>query len=247
MPPSPEIHWNLQRFDEVDSTNRIASAEVLSRWNTGQSAEGIVIIAQRQNGGRGQHGRRWESPPGGLYLSAVLENVRADVRDRTALLAGVATVEAMEKLLPLQIRWPNDVVTHSGKKLAGILCEAISQGDRWAVVVGIGVNVQTQIADLPPDLQSIATSLVAEGVNVPIDALARDILQQLGQYARMSLPSIVAQVRAYDALRGKTIDVSDGPKKIAGTASGIADGGGLIVETGQKQLIVERGTVQIKN
>src|SRR4051794_10784729 len=124
MQNSLEVKWNLQQLDEVDSTNRLAAAEVMERWNGGGSAEGIAILARQQTAGRGQHGRRWESAEGGLYLSAVLENVHADVRNRMALAAGIAVIAELEPLLRLQIRWPNDIVTPAGKKMAGILCEA---------------------------------------------------------------------------------------------------------------------------
>jgi BirA family biotin operon repressor/biotin-[acetyl-CoA-carboxylase] ligase len=246
VPPTSEIQWKLRQLDEVDSTNRIAAAEVLDRWNSGQSAEGIAIVARRQSGGRGQHGRRWESPPGGLYLSAVLENVRLEVRHRTALLAGVAVVEALEKWLPLRIRWPNDVVTREGKKLAGILCEALSQGDKWAVIVGIGVNVQTRMEDLPADLRGAATSLDAEKAVISVESVAAAILGHLSACAHRPLREIVEKVQARDALRGKRIELDDGTQVQTGVAAGISESGALKVELpGGGRQIFERGSVRV--
>lgn len=241
--PRPAIQWELQRLEEIDSTNRIAAEQTLQRWSAGRSAEGIAILAQRQTHGRGQHGRRWESPPGGLYLSAVLENTPVELRERMALVAGVAVAQATQGVLPLQIRWPNDLVTATGKKVAGILCEAIAQGNRWAVIVGIGVNVQARMQDFPAELQAAATSLALEGTSLSIDTLAKNILEQLEACSSASLPHIITQVRARDWLLGRNIELQDGDTSLAGTAAGITDLGSMLLQTATGIRALERGRV----
>lgn len=241
--PRPAIQWELQRLEEIDSTNRIAAEQTLQRWSAGRSAEGIAILAQRQTHGRGQHGRRWESPPGGLYLSAVLENTPVELRERMALAAGVAVAQATQGVLPLQIRWPNDLVTATGKKVAGILCEAIAQGNRWAVIVGIGVNVQARMQDFPAELQAAATSLALEGTSLSIDTLAKNILEQLEACSSASLPHIITQVRARDWLLGRNIELQDGDTSLAGTAAGITDLGSMLLQTATGIRALERGRV----
>ena len=150
--------WRVERVGEVDSTNRVAAERVLARWEAGESVAGMVIVAERQSAGRGQHGRRWESPAGGMYLSAVVELIPAEARAVLALVVGVAVAEAINA----RIRWPNDLVI-GDKKVGGILCESLAQGARWTAVIGIGINVNTEVQALPPEIQSRATSLAGAG------------------------------------------------------------------------------------
>ena len=228
-----EIAWEWEELDETDSTNRVALGRVMERWGAGRSAAGIVVTARRQTSGRGQHGRRWESPAGGLYLSAVLQDVPVALRERLALAVGVCVVEAVESLgaKGLLIRWPNDVVVASGDgllKLGGILCEAVAQGDRWAVVVGVGVNVAG--ADLPPVLG--ATSLEALGVGAVPREVGEAIAARLGTLVGFSLGDVIAQVRQRDALRGRGVRLHDAGVVTEGVGGGIDDTGRLVVDLG---------------
>jgi BirA family biotin operon repressor/biotin-[acetyl-CoA-carboxylase] ligase len=135
---------------------------------------GLVVAADAQTAGRGRLGRTWHSPAGdNLYFSVLLRPSRpaADIPPLT-LLAGAAVAEA---LLPLgvtpRLKWPNDVelVDAGGarRKLAGILTEMASAGDRVEhVVVGIGINVNT--GDFPPEIAERATSL-RRALGHPVD------------------------------------------------------------------------------
>jgi BirA family transcriptional regulator, biotin operon repressor / biotin---[acetyl-CoA-carboxylase] ligase len=234
--PSP-IQWQTEALDQTDSTNRVAADRVRACWDRGQSAEGLVILAARQTAGRGQHGRTWESPPGGLYLSAVVENVPMDggVRERLALLAGVAVAQAFDALTgapAAQIRWPNDLML-ADKKVAGILCEALAQGTRWAAIIGIGVNVSTPVRDLPPNLQATATSLQDfDGQSRTPRRVAEAILSRLNFWLpqlHCGLSPIIELVRERDALIGRRLRFASGGDVFDATAAGIDDQGRLLL------------------
>ena len=129
-------------FPELASTNDTAAALAESG-----AADGTTVIADRQNAGRGRHGRVWDSPPGvGLYASVVLRGSQSPV---VTLLAGVAVAEAVQGVAraAVELKWPNDVVApHAGaptrRKLAGILTEALpgAAGRDAAAVLGISVR-----------------------------------------------------------------------------------------------------------
>ena len=235
--------WQIEWHDELDSTNRVAVARVLELWAQEKSADGFVIAARRQTAGRGQHGRIWASPAGGLYMSAVVETVPSQVRDRLALVAGVAVTEA---LVPgagssPQIRWPNDVLLN-GKKVAGILCEAVSQGQRWATVIGIGININTQRADLPRELQNSSTSLREwDGKSRNIEAFALLVLaclhDQLSLVRSQGLAPIIARVRCFDALGGQPVRLLHRGTVVEGIGAGISYEGAL-------NLQMTNGTIQ---
>jgi BirA family biotin operon repressor/biotin-[acetyl-CoA-carboxylase] ligase len=124
------MSWQLEDFEEVESTNSLAANR--GPWT--------VIRARRQSGGRGTHGRRWVSGEGGLWMSAVLP-LDETVRDvgTLPLLAGMGLCEICRELggRDVRLRWPNDLMI-GGLKVAGILLDRSANGK---VVVGIGVNL----------------------------------------------------------------------------------------------------------
>ena len=149
--------WSEVRVVErTGSTN----ADLLARARA--LCPGAVLVAEAQDGGRGRHGRAWESPPrAGLLLSAAVEpRVPPDRWGWLPLLSGVAVVRAVAAATGVRgcLKWPNDVLV-GDRKLGGILCEA-SAGPAPLVVVGIGLNVSLAAAELPVPT---ATSLHLEG------------------------------------------------------------------------------------
>jgi BirA family biotin operon repressor/biotin-[acetyl-CoA-carboxylase] ligase len=143
---------------DTDSTNRLAAA--LARRG---APHGSLVVAETQTAGRGRWTRRWESPPGGLYLSVVLrpraeENV---LPSHFPIVAAVAAAEALERAASVVVRlsWPNDLYV-GRRKVGGILSESSFSGTRLDfAVVGIGINVNQTAADFAPEVASRATSL----------------------------------------------------------------------------------------
>lgn len=106
-----------------------------------------MVVARRQRYGRGQQGRTWQSPAGGLWLSAAFPwpgDPAAAAAPSLAMALGLA--QELENLLgpaaglPVAIKWPNDVYGH-GRKLAGLLPRLRLRGGRvrWAQL-GLGLN-----------------------------------------------------------------------------------------------------------
>ena len=164
-------------LDVTDSTN----TECKHRAAQG-AADGLVITATEQTGGRGRAGRTFQSPRGcGLYLSALLrpQLPPEQVVDFTAWVA-VAACDGIEAACGLRprIKWTNDLVLN-GKKLAGILTElGLAQGGKldW-LITGIGVNANHRREDFEGEVQDIATSLALElGRPVDIEDLTAHII-----------------------------------------------------------------------
>jgi BirA family biotin operon repressor/biotin-[acetyl-CoA-carboxylase] ligase len=156
-------------LEACGSTNDRAAEEA-----RGGAAAGLVVAADSQTAGRGRLGRSWHSPPGSnLYVSILLRPRRppAEIPPLT-LLAGGALATALADLgFAPRLKWPNDVemVDQTGRrrKVAGILTEMSSAGERCAhVVVGVGLNVNGE--DFPPEIAERATSLRREGGR-PVD------------------------------------------------------------------------------
>ena len=152
---------NLIYLDETGSTNDRArhAAEA-------GAPEGTLVVTDHQTAGRGRFERRWAAPPGSSLLMSLLfrPTLPPQQVQRLTMICGLAAVDAVSRVTGLQVglKWPNDVVA-AGAKLGGILTELQVQGSQVAhVVVGIGLNVNLDPAQLPGDLLLPATSLSYE-------------------------------------------------------------------------------------
>lgn len=164
------------RHDVVESTQDIARdlAE-------GGAVPGTVVAANFQTRGRGRRGRTWFAPPGAnVCLTAIGSPVDAVNAWQIALVAGLAVAEAVIAVagVPARVRFPNDVLV-GGAKLAGVLVETTpGEGGRVVPLIGIGVNVN--IAEFPPEMADAATSLErATGIRRDVVGVERAVLRQL--------------------------------------------------------------------
>jgi BirA family transcriptional regulator, biotin operon repressor / biotin---[acetyl-CoA-carboxylase] ligase len=151
----------------------------------GSVGEGDWMVAERQTAGRGRQGRAWQSPPGNLYASGLVQVREGDPPASTlALVTGLAVIDALG-ISSLSLKWPNDVLADRAK-LAGILLER--QGNR--VVIGVGINV-AHCPDVP-DRPTI--SLAALGVTMSVDtavaALAATVARWLEIWRTAGLTAV---------------------------------------------------------
>lgn len=167
---------DLRIVEETGSTNADVTAAALAG-----AAEGLVIVAERQNSGRGRLGRQWQSPPrAGLALSVLLRPRVPPARlGWLPLLAGVALAESVRRVARVDayLKWPNDLLLPGDRKTAGILAEAAGDG---SVVIGIGLNTTLREDELPrPDATSLA---LAGAENADRDPLLRALLRSIAQW-----------------------------------------------------------------
>jgi BirA family transcriptional regulator, biotin operon repressor / biotin---[acetyl-CoA-carboxylase] ligase len=207
----PHVHHRV-----TDSTN--ARARELA---AGGAPHGTLVTAESQTAGRGRQGRTWSAAPGEALLVSVI--VRG-VEPGAALLPLAAAVAVCEALAPIEakIKWPNDVWVER-RKVAGILIEGRPQ-EGWAVV-GIGLNVRTR--EFPAELRETATSLALAGVDTSVGDALGALLFALERWLGAPAAEVLGAWRARDALHGERVRWAAG----AGTAAGISDSGGLVVET----------------
>jgi BirA family transcriptional regulator, biotin operon repressor / biotin---[acetyl-CoA-carboxylase] ligase len=176
---------------------------------------GTLVTATEQTAGRGRQGRRWVAPPGrALLMSLVL-------REWPRLLPLAAGIAVAEECGPrASIKWPNDVLL-DGRKVAGILAEGRPQ-EGWAVL-GIGVNVAVDPADLPPELRATAGTLGRAPAGV--EPFLVDLLAALDAALTLPASAVLDAWRARDALRGHEVRWAGG----RGTAAGLDGAGRLVV------------------
>ena len=222
-----ERMWRVIRYEQVGSTNEVCKALAA------RGADDTAVTALTQTAGKGRLGRSFQSPEGGLYLSALWRDCGGAELLRVTPMAAVAVCRAVERLCGAKcgIKWCNDVVL-AGRKLCGILTESHLRPDGSAewLVVGIGVNV-AQTA-FPSDIADTATSLALCGYEVDRDALAEAILEELdGLRAGLERPEAWrTEYRARCVNMGKTVRVLRGGEARQARALDIDGEFGLTVE-----------------
>jgi len=140
-------------------------------WAALGAPEGSVVVAETQTSGRGRAGRRWLShPDAGLAFSVIARPLPGEALHLSRFTAwgAVALAEALEEVYGVraQVKWPNDVLLH-GRKIAGVLAEAVWEGDSpVAVVVGIGLNLAPESVP-PAEAVDFPAGCVADAVGHP--------------------------------------------------------------------------------
>lgn len=226
-------------FTETDSTNDLA----MQRGRQGE-AGGLVIFAERQSAGRGRFGRAWASASHrGLWFSLLLRPaIPLPLWPRLTTWAAVALADAIEDSLGISaaIKWPNDVHL-GGRKVAGILAESGTDtvGEPFAVV-GIGLNVNHELADFPAELRGLATSLrMATDRIIDRPALATVILRALDTrlpQLKTSFPEIIADVARRSSMLGRWIRVQSGAALLEGKAEELDENGHLLLRSADGEL-----------
>lgn len=222
-------------LDECGSTNDEAG-----RLARAGARHGTVVTSRTQSQGRGRAGRTWTSPAGNLYVSLVLRPA-LQLRDVPAmtLAIGVAVCETVRAFgVDAALKWPNDVLV-GARKLAGILLESQSRGERLDVVIaGIGINLET-----PPEPQSAPLACcLSQERGAPVDreaflaVLLANIECWIDRYVACGLTKVlpVWQSLMDRSTRARTrLGSSDAEgtveRTIEGTIEGLDDSGALLL------------------
>ena len=218
--PGRRIDW----FQSLDSTMIEAHRDMLP---------GRIVGAEAQSAGMGRHGRKWISEPGaGLYVSMILPAKAVPV---IMLALGLATRDAIGG--GADLRWPNDVLI-SGKKCAGVLAQI--EGD--AIIAGIGINVSQ--TGFPGDLETPATSLLLEGVQVSREDLLVALVHAVDRFCQLTREETLrhfAEASSYAC--GRRVRAEAAGKLVEGVTCGLDPAGFLRVreDNGAETIILAGG------
>ena len=215
-------------IENIESTNSYAKQLIRSTPD-----EPLLIVAQQQSGGKGQYGRIFSSPRGGLYFTILFQPLlQTKHLPLITLATGVACASclAAETELQIALKWPNDIYV-AGKKLGGILCESevIDSTQPAYVIIGAGLNINTTLVDYPPELHSIVTT-VREHTQLTyhLESLLQKIVAQIIDNIRtLSSESqiVLDHWQHYDYLYQRPVEYVTDNQVIRGTGDGIAESG----------------------
>lgn len=237
-------------FDTIDSTN-IKAQELAEKGYL----SGTLVVADKQESGKGRRGRSWVSPSGtGIFMTLMLKpDINPNNASMLTLVAALAVAKAITSVTGEEalIKWPNDIVVN-GKKVCGILTEMNAQFDYINhIVVGIGINVHNE--SFPEEISQMASSLMIEagGKRFHRAQIIAETMSYFEQYYDTFLKTqdLSALVREYDELlvnRNKSVRVLDPKEPFDGKAMGITPKGELIVDTWESRKLVSSGEVSVR-
>lgn len=237
-------------FDTIDSTNTKAQELAEKGYPSG-----TLVVADKQESGKGRRGRSWVSPSGtGIFMTLMIKpDINPNNASMLTLVAALAVAKAITSVTGEEalIKWPNDIVIN-GKKVCGILTEMNAQFDYINhIVVGIGINVHNE--SFPEEISQMASSLMIEagGKRFHRAQIIAETMSYLEQYYDTFLKTqdLSALVREYDKLlvnRNKSVRVLDPKEPFDGKAMGITPKGELIVDTWESRKLVSSGEVSVR-
>ena len=240
----------IHHYYKIGSTN----SEAMRAAADGVS-EGNVFLAEEQLSGRGRGAHTWESARSeGIYCSVILRpNLPPSDALIFSLAAGLAVRAAVVEIapqLPVDLKWPNDLLL-GNKKFCGILTEMNAEATRVNhLVVGIGINVnQTKF---PAELRDIASSLrIATRTEWSRVELCAALLKSLDREYRALTEDASARaaiIRRFEesssSVRGRKVSVEETPS-LSGVSEGLDERGFLQIRTADGLRTVMSGTVRI--
>ncbi|MDR2551480.1 MAG: biotin--[acetyl-CoA-carboxylase] ligase [Desulfobulbus sp.] len=220
----------ILHYDHIDSTNRVAKGLIAEG-----TPNGTIVRAAMQSAGKGQYGRVFESPEGGLYFSLVFEpDLPLDQFPLITLATGLACLRLLKQqfFLSPRIKWPNDIYL-AGKKVAGILCENVIKpgpgGPKATVIIGVGMNVNNQVGDFADEIQPLITTLFEHlHRRIDLDVLLTDLTQAIvDQMTRLKREraAVLAEWQRDDLLKDRTVVYLRDSQSMTGIGLGVTDQG----------------------
>ena len=237
-------------FDTIDSTNTKAQELAEKGYPSG-----TLVVADKQESGKGRRGRSWVSPSGtGIFMTLMIKpDINPNNASMLTLVAALAVAKAITSVTGEEalIKWPNDIVVNS-KKVCGILTEMNAQFDYINhIVVGIGINVHNE--SFPEEISQMASSLMIEagGKRFHRAQIIAETMSYFEQYYDTFLKTqdLSALVREYDELlvnMNKAVRVLDPKEPFDGKAMGITPKGELIADTWESRKLVSSGEVSVR-
>lgn len=224
--------YDVNLLETVDSTNE----EAKRHFQNNGATDPTWFVALSQSAGRGRRGRGWVSQKGNLFASLIVSpNVPAQKAAEISFITSLAVSDAIKNLTgigtqEIKVKWPNDVLI-DGKKVAGILLEAVGNPENPSIIVGVGVN----IADHPSDVQYPTDHLENIGgyKYLPSDVFVRlaeafEFFYKFWQTYGFASVKRLWMAEAYGV--GKLITVNLPNGSIEGIFVDLSDDGGLLLK-----------------
>ena len=239
-------------FDSITSTQDQAMKMASEIKN-----DGVVVIAQKQTGGKGRGGRKWASPEGGIWLSVILRpEFDISVATLFPMAASLALAFTMEKCFKIkpELKWPNDV-TLQGKKVAGILVDASLESNKIEnIVLGVGINFDVNAKQLEkqlkgtPNFYGVATLKKFKKSISPVKFVQMFLeeLEKIFEWLNEEqVKKITREWTKRSSTIGANVELTTKEGKITGKALRIDNDGALVIDDKKKTRVLAGDIVHL--
>ncbi len=229
------VHKRVIFFDEIDSTN-----EEAKRILKNESDEEIVIVAELQTFGKGTQGKKWYSPKGSGIWSSLIIKTEQELKDvqKTTLLTGLSVYQVLSNYISgkkLSIKWPNDIHVED-KKICGILIESVKNSKGTFLVVGIGINVNTEKFDdftgNTPTSIFLETGRVSSRKEI-LKKLIEKVYSNYNEYM-MECKDFIDEYKMHCKTLNSQVNIERNGQMVTGKAADILQTGELLVDNGNE-------------
>jgi BirA family biotin operon repressor/biotin-[acetyl-CoA-carboxylase] ligase len=235
----------LLKYDVLDSTSDRAAELV----RDGHSELPLAVWASSQTRGRGRGTNKWWSDAGSLTFTLAIDplahGLTIEKEPKLALATAVAMIESIREIgigtSSVGIRWPNDIEV-DGRKLGGVLPERLETSQGHRILIGVGLNVLTSLANAPDDIRQMATNLVSfDGQAIDEKSLPHLLFSILRHFESVVIhlanrdPCLPARWNELDLLRDEWVRVDLGTRIVAGVGRGIDTEGALCLDDGRQR------------
>lgn len=232
-------------FESIDSTNTYARNLAAERVG-----EPTLIVAEEQTHGRGRFRREWHSERGKnlTFSLLVYPKIPADRMSVLPLCVAQCVADVVEVAagIPVETKWPNDLLI-KGKKVCGILLEPVGSGpENNTLITGIGLNVNQK--NFPADPEATSLSLAAGKSFDRLQLLGEIVrsLQWLSELIENSLrEKMLIDWKVRCGMWGKEVRVQSVNDTLTGIAKGVSDDGALLLDIGGKEHRIFAGDVKV--
>lgn len=239
----------------VGSTNtemierlRLAGHGAFLHSHRADDLQPTLLVAMQQTQGRGRMGRTWHADPHTSLTFTLAVPMNRPDWSGLSLAVGVAVARAVDPLRQhLQLKWPNDLWLPdgkgSGRKLGGVLIEAIAVGSQRVAVVGVGLNVKEQ-----GHLSAIASVSEFAPSATPASVLGEvgpALAQALRDFEQHGFAAFAEEFARRDLLQGASVITTD-PACPEGQAAGVAEDGALLVQCDGQLHRILSGEVSVR-
>ena len=228
-------------FESIDSSNDYL-------LGLSGSVHGRVCLCDFQTRGKGRRGKQWFSSAGANLMFSLGWAPLLPLSSEISLLVGVALADALKNLgvEGVGLKWPNDIVVNECK-LAGVLIESRIRGENVELVMGIGVNVRHQAADLS-QVERSWTDLAKLGFeNIDrqrvLMAVLTGLARRIEQFQELGFEPVRQDWLAYHAYQGVKMSYQHQSETRTGTVIGLDAMGALVLESDGMRVTVNSGEV----
>ncbi len=230
-------------FDTINSTNTYLK-------NNYEKLEHFTIVcANHQTSGKGRLGRIWIDNDDLLFSILLKDNLKN--YPNYSLLIAYSIMKVLKKRITnhkISIKWPNDIMIDD-KKICGILLEGISKEKTVCVVIGCGINVNSE--NFSDELRVKATSL-KNILNKKIEKLEllEEIINQFNKDYQEFLSDkspYIEEINNNFYLKDKEVIFVLKEKNCTGIASKVNSNGEIVIKTENEDIKLSSGEISLES